>query len=80
MVHHCRLFGLPDLNQSIPYVRNELIRWITGLIDEFGFDGIRIDTMPYISNVSTKQYYTHISGSKGGIRLCIASHTGTVYL
>lgn len=56
VVEHCRLFGLPDLNQSVPYVRDELIGWITGLIAEFHFDGIRIDTMPYVPIVSTKPH------------------------
>lgn len=38
------LANLPDLNQSLPFVRKTLLKWIQDLTNEFGFDGYRLDT------------------------------------
>ncbi|ELR25454.1 acidstable alpha-amylase [Acanthamoeba castellanii str. Neff] len=46
-VQLCKLAGLPDLNQTNPYVKSQLINWIRTLMD-YGFDGLRIDTVPEI--------------------------------
>ena len=43
-VEHCRLSGLPDLNQTEPFVRSELIRWIRDVAAAHS-DGLRIDTI-----------------------------------
>jgi alpha-amylase len=40
---------LPDLDQSNSYVANTLYSWIANLTKTFGFDGIRIDTVPEVS-------------------------------
>jgi alpha-amylase len=47
-VENCRLAGLPDLNQNNDYVRGYLKSWIKNLVNDFGFDGIRIDTIPEV--------------------------------
>eukprot|EP01087_Luapelamoeba_hula_P014243 TRINITY_DN4146_c0_g1_i1.p1 TRINITY_DN4146_c0_g1~~TRINITY_DN4146_c0_g1_i1.p1 ORF type:complete len:469 (+),score=44.45 TRINITY_DN4146_c0_g1_i1:66-1472(+) len=47
-VQHCRLAGLPDLNQTVPYVRQTLISWAKNAIQTFGFDGLRLDTVPEV--------------------------------
>ena len=39
------LVGLPDLNQTNPYVSNVLTTWIHDLVANYSFDGIRIDTV-----------------------------------
>jgi len=44
----CRLADLPDLNQTVPYVREYLFNWIKNLMETFDFDGIRADTVMYI--------------------------------
>nr|CAG4712802.1 unnamed protein product [Naegleria fowleri] len=45
-VEICRLAGLPDLDQSNSFVFNTLNSWISDyIINYFGFDGIRIDTV-----------------------------------
>jgi alpha-amylase len=46
-VQLCKLAGLPDLNQTVPYVKNQLLSWISTLMS-YGFDGLRIDTVPEI--------------------------------
>ena len=47
-VENCRLAGLPDLDQSNDYVRGYLKDWVKGIVEEYGFDGIRIDTIPEV--------------------------------
>ncbi|OQR83869.1 alpha-amylase [Achlya hypogyna] len=48
-VETCRLAGLPDLDQSHPFVRKYLLSWIRNLVTEYGFDGVRVDTVPEIA-------------------------------
>ena len=50
MVHDCRLADLPDLNQTVPFVKQQLQSYVQWLINDFGFDGIRADTVMYIKN------------------------------
>ncbi len=47
-VENCRLAGLPDLDQSNPWVRKQLLDWITDVIDTYDIDGLRIDTIPEV--------------------------------
>ena len=47
---HCRIFGLPDLDQDNSFVANTLRKWIEDTVTEYGFDGIRIDTVPFVNN------------------------------
>lgn len=44
----CRLANLPDLNQSNSYVRSTLVQWVQSIIQKYGLDGIRIDTVPEV--------------------------------
>ena len=39
---------MPDLNQNNDYVRGYLKDWVKGIVQEYGFDGIRIDTIPEV--------------------------------
>ncbi|CAL6093679.1 Alpha_amylase [Hexamita inflata] len=47
-VMNCRLAGLPDLNQSVPYVEDTLLAWANRTIEYYGFDGFRIDTVKHV--------------------------------
>lgn len=49
-MEHCQLFGLPDLSQDISEVANTLKSWIKSLVSEYSFDGIRIDTIPFVKS------------------------------
>lgn len=49
-VEHCRLAGLPDLDQSQSFVSNALLEYATSLVNTYGFDGIRADTVPEIND------------------------------
>jgi len=44
-VEDCRLSNLPDLNQTVPVVRNYLKNWIKQTVQKYKIDGIRIDTI-----------------------------------
>ncbi len=56
MRENCRLFCLPDLNQSHPFVRSKLKEWIGSVSKEYGFDGIRIDTVAHVDLEFWKEY------------------------
>jgi len=47
-VENCRLADLPDLAQENDWVRGQLKDWVKNLVNDFGFDGIRIDTIPEV--------------------------------
>ena len=55
-IENCRLFNLPDLNQDHPYVRQELIKWVTYLMSEYDIDGLRLDTVPEIKKDFWKDF------------------------
>lgn len=57
-VENCRLADLPDLDQSNSYVSNELQSWVQKLVTTFGFDGIRIDTIPEVPKEFWSQFAT----------------------
>lgn len=46
-VRNCELVGLPDLNQSIPYVREQIINFLNRLID-IGVAGFRVDASKHM--------------------------------
>ena len=60
-VENCRLARLPDLDQGNSYVRQYLKDWIKNLVSKFGFDGIRIDTIPEVS----KDFWTEFCQASG---------------
>ncbi|KFA73918.1 hypothetical protein S40288_00933 [Stachybotrys chartarum IBT 40288] len=47
-VENCRLAGLPDINTQSPAMRTLLQDWIRWLVNEYQFDGIRIDTVRHV--------------------------------
>ncbi|KAL0235497.1 hypothetical protein GEMRC1_002079 [Eukaryota sp. GEM-RC1] len=55
-VEVCRVFNLPDLDQSNPFVRAKLIDWVKSVVNYFKFDGIRIDTVPHVPFNFWKEY------------------------
>ena len=55
-VEHCRLAGLPDLDQDNSYVRQYLKDWVKGIVETYGFDGIRIDTIPEVAKDFWAEY------------------------
>lgn len=53
--------GLPDLNQSVPYVAETLHKWMAWIRDEYHIDGFRVDAAKHMPAVSP-------SSSRGGQR------------
>ena len=60
-VQHCRLAGLPDLNQDNTYVRSYLKNWIHNLVKKYNIDGVRIDTIPEVA----REFWTEYSAAAG---------------
>jgi len=55
-VEHCRLAGLPDLDQDNQFVRQTLLNWIKNITQFYDFDGIRIDTVPEVKMDFWEEY------------------------
>ena len=47
-VENCRLANLPDLDQNNAFVRSTLVDWVSTLGAKYGFDGLRVDTIPEV--------------------------------
>ena len=45
----CRLANLPDLNQTVLFVRQSFLQWISNLTAYYGFDGYRVDTTRHVA-------------------------------
>jgi len=60
-VENCRLSDLPDLNQENSWVADYLQDWIHALVNTYGFDGIRIDTIPHVP----KWFWTKFAEAAG---------------
>lgn len=54
----CRLDGLPDLDQSSPFVSDYLQSWVSNLIKSYSIDGLRIDTVPEVGTDFWGQFQT----------------------
>jgi len=55
-VEFCWLANLPDLAQENNYVAETLCNWISNVTATYGFDGIRIDTVPEVPTWFWTQY------------------------
>ncbi|KAF5021627.1 hypothetical protein F66182_6327 [Fusarium sp. NRRL 66182] len=47
-VERCSIAGLPDINTENGSIRTVLQDWVRWLVSEYGFDGIRIDTVKHV--------------------------------
>jgi len=57
-VENCWLSGLPDHDQNNTYVKNYLLNWVHNVVQSYGFDGIRIDTIPEVPAWFWSEYNT----------------------
>eukprot|EP01026_Neomeris_dumetosa_P010276 TRINITY_DN1381_c3_g2_i1.p1 TRINITY_DN1381_c3_g2~~TRINITY_DN1381_c3_g2_i1.p1 ORF type:complete len:450 (-),score=53.26 TRINITY_DN1381_c3_g2_i1:357-1706(-) len=55
-LEHCRLVGLPDLNQTDPSVKKFLLEWVAQVVEDFEFDGVRIDAVKHQPREFTFEY------------------------
>jgi len=58
-VEHCRLAGLPDLNQTVPFVRKSLLKYIKKIAAD-NCEGIRIDTIAEVEKPFWKELQRYI--------------------
>ena len=47
-IEECSISGLPDLNSESTEVRSVLNTWVSWLVKEYSFDGVRIDTVKHV--------------------------------
>ncbi len=55
-VQHCRLSGLPDLNQTNPEVAAALQAWVKYVVNRYKFAGLRVDTVPEVNKPFWQQF------------------------
>ena len=48
-IEQCQIANLPDLNTENPDVVSTLNDWVAYMVEEYGFDGLRIDTVKHVS-------------------------------
>jgi alpha-amylase len=60
-VEHCRLAGLPDLDQSNSFVHSSLVKWAHQIVTMYEFDGLRVDT----THMVPKDFWKEFSESAG---------------
>lgn len=48
-IEDCRIAGLPDLDTENPAVASVLNDWVQHMVLEYGFDGLRIDTVKHVA-------------------------------
>jgi glycosidase len=51
LIEQCRLQSLPDLNQTVPFVRDQLLSWLERTLQKYDFDGLRVDTVKHVDPV-----------------------------
>ena len=55
-IETCWLSGLPDLDQSHPFVKQTLIEWAREFVKTYNIDALRIDTVPHVSKSFWKEF------------------------
>ncbi len=60
-IENCRIAGLPDVDTQSQEIRAFYQKWISWLVGEYGFDGVRIDTVKHVE----KDFWTPFSAAAG---------------
>ena len=76
-IEQCRLAGLPDLNQSVPFVAETLTSWVSDyVVKKWKADGIRIDTVCEVE----KPFWCKFQKAAGVYAVGEASHGDPKYV
>ncbi|OTA81874.1 glycoside hydrolase family 13 protein [Hypoxylon sp. CO27-5] len=60
-VENCWISNLPDLNTQSSDIRSLYQKWVSWLVTEYNFDGVRIDTVKHVE----KDYWPDFSAAAG---------------
>ncbi|KAF2443476.1 carbohydrate-binding module family 20 protein [Karstenula rhodostoma CBS 690.94] len=60
-VENCEISGLPDVNTQDPNIRSLYQTWIKWLVNQYSFDGVRIDTVKHVE----KDFWASFSAAAG---------------
>lgn len=66
-VRNCELVGLPDLNQTHPYVRSKIVEFMNRCIDH-GVGGFRVDAAKHMWPKDLREMYSQLHDLKSNIR------------
>jgi alpha-amylase len=47
-IENCQIAGLPDVNTQDSNIRSMFSQWIKWFVQEYSFDGVRIDTVKHV--------------------------------
>lgn len=60
-IENCRIADLPDVNTESSEVQDVYQKWISWLVEEYSFDGVRIDTVKHVE----KDFWPGFSNAAG---------------
>ncbi|KAI1130402.1 glycoside hydrolase superfamily [Nemania abortiva] len=60
-IEYCRIAGLPDVNTESSEIQTLYQDWISYLVSEYSFDGVRIDTVKHVG----KEFWPGFSSAAG---------------
>lgn len=60
-IENCRISGLPDIDTQDPNIQTLLNTWVSWLVKEYSFDGVRIDTVKHVE----KSFWPGFSSATG---------------
>ncbi|TGJ83230.1 hypothetical protein E0Z10_g5535 [Xylaria hypoxylon] len=60
-IESCRIAGLPDVNTESSEIQTLYQDWISWLVNEYSFDGVRIDTVKHVD----KEFWPGFSSAAG---------------
>ena len=60
-VEQCRIANLPDIDTENPAVIDALNEWVGWIVQEYGFDGLRVDTVKHVG----KPFWPEFSAASG---------------
>eukprot|EP00435_Cladocopium_sp_Y103_P052265 s48_g16.t1 len=62
-------YDLADLNQSVPFVREQLKKYVMWLVHDFDVDGFRLDTTPYMPHWWLKEVQDMLSALENPLHI-----------
>ena len=60
-IENCWLSGLPDIKTQDSNIRTLIQQWISWLVQEYGFDGLRVDTVRHVE----KDFWSAFAAASG---------------
>ncbi|KAI1187691.1 glycoside hydrolase superfamily [Nemania serpens] len=75
-IEYCRIAGLPDVNTESSEIQTLYQEWVSWLVKEYNFDGVRIDTVKHVD----KEFWPGFSSAAGVYTIGEVFDGGVSYL